>query len=189
MVYTDLFIALQECNCKRIVEILSSQKVNVVVSESEIIIRDIKYGDDGDFQEFFYHNNPSIRKLKLILYSIDQSKGLIAYDKLENLNTACKEVEGEITKVENKILFLIGSYIGALITFIASKQDVLIFFAASTAIISTMYCKHANTPCDFIDNVKSTMYDKLIEPIFVNKFQNKIYPTNSDSKGAVVRSV
>ena len=51
-----------------------------------------------------------------------------------------------------------------------------------------MYCKHANTPCDFIDNVKSTMYDKLIEPI-VNKFQNKIYPTNSDSKGAVVRSV
>lgn len=185
MLYTDLFLALQEHKLLTVSNILFTQKVKVNCPDGANFVRDMKYGEDGDLAEFFSHNHLSVNRLRDILYVIDDSKKLVRSDKIANLNVASKEVGQEISKVENKILILMGIYVGALLTFTLSDQAVLMFFAASTAIISTLYCKHANNPCDFVDNIKASFYDKLIEPICVNKFNARIHTSSSDKDNPI----
>lgn len=184
MLYTNLFLALQEGNWNTVRSVLFNQKVKVICPGGGTFVRDMQYGTDGDLAEFFLHNHLSVNRLRDILCIIGDSKKA-APDKLEKLNVASKEVEEEIGKVENKILLLMGIYVGGILTFALSDQGVLIFLAASTAILSTLYCKHASNPCDFVDNIKSALYDKLIEPICVNKFHARIHDSGSEKDNPI----
>lgn len=185
MLYTDLFLALHERKWSIFKSILFTQKVKVICPAGGTLVRDMQYGPEGDLAEFFLHKHLSVNRLREISSIIDDSKKIVEPDKLENLNIASKEVEEEISRVENKILILMGIYVGGILTFTLSDQGVLIFFAASTAIVSTLYCKHANHPYDFVDNIKSALYDKLIEPICVNKFHSRIYTSSSEKDNPI----